>query len=179
MLVRRYRTALVAAVVALPLLVACTSSTPATQTLPTGVPQPTPTEQRCPGDGKPSKVVWPQSFPQNLPKPPDATAAVPVKSDLKGLQIVRFSTRTSLRAGVLFIIKTVPKAGFTLGRGDAEPSEADAPWVYGDLRGTYRMAARTDCFTLWLVAVARQGVGGTSPLLPTPTGSPSPLPFAP
>ena len=174
----RRRATWAAALLAVPLIASCSSgSTPQAQ--PTLSPQPTPTEQRCPGDGQPSKVVWPQDFPQNLPKPPDATAAIPVKSDLKGLRIVRFSTRTSLRSGVLFIIKTVPKAGFSLGRGDAEPSEADAPWVYGNLRGTYRMAARTDCFTLWLVAVARQGVGGTSPLLPTPTGSPSPLPFAP
>jgi len=142
-------------------------------------PEPTPTYPRCPGTGVAPKIVWPASFPQNLPKPPDASAAVPVVSALSGLKIVRFSTRTSLRDAVLFLVKEIPKAGYTLGRGDAEPTEADAPWVYGDLRGTYRMAARTECQTLWLVAVARQGVGGSSPLLPTPTGSPSPLPFAP
>jgi hypothetical protein len=173
LVVRRF----VLALATLPLLAACASSSP--EAVPTLSPQPAPTETRCPGDGKPSKVIWPKDFPQALPKPPDATAAVPIKTDLAGLKIVRFSTRTSLRRGVLFVISAVPKAGFTLGRGDAEPSEADAPWVYGNLRGTYRMAAKTDCFTLWLVAVARQGVLGTSPLLPTPTGSPSPLPFAP
>jgi hypothetical protein len=176
---RRLRDGLCAAVTAVMAagLVSCTTSSP--DAVPTFSPEPTPSEIHCPGEGKPAKVVWPADFPQALPKPPDSTAAVPVKSALTGLKIVRFSTRTSLRQGVLFLIKAMPKAGFALGRGDAEPTEADAPWVYANLRGTYRMAARTDCETLWLVAVARQGVLGTSPLLPTPTGSPSPLPFAP
>jgi hypothetical protein len=174
----RVRSGLLCAVLVLSTAACTGGSTPEVYPTPTAQPSPTP-DPPCPGDGKPSKVVWPAGFPPNLPKPPDASAAIPLKSDLQGLKIIKFSTRTSLRAGVLFIIKTVPKAGFTLGRGDAEPTEADAPWVYGDLRGTYRMSARTDCFTLWLVAVARQGVGGRSPLLPTPTGSPSPLPFAP
>ena len=159
-------------------LAGCTSSKP-TAPAPTAA-APTETERPCPGDNQPSKIVWPKDFPQALPKPLDATAAIPLKTDLRGLKIVQFSTRTSLRTGVLFLVDSLPKAGFALGRGDAEPTEADAPWVFGNIRGTYRMSARTDCFTKWLVAVAPQSFGsGTSPLLPTPTGSPSPLPFAP
>ena len=161
-----------------PLLAAGCASSSSGQAVPTQEPDPTPTYVTCPGNGQPSQVVWPAGFPQNLPKPPSSTAVVPVKSALNGLKIIRFTTSTSLREGVLFLVKEVPKAGFTLGRGDAEPSEADAPWVYGDLRGTYRLASRTECQTMWLVAVARQGVGGRSPLL-THAGSPSPLPFAP
>ena len=155
------------------------SGKPSAGPTPSAAVEPTPTVAPCPGANNPTKLVWPADFPQNLPKPPSATAAVPVASQLNGLKIVRFTTSTSIREGVLFVIKAVPKAGFTLGRGDAEPFEADAPWQYGNLRGTYRMSARDDCQTQWLVAVARQGVGGGSPLLPTPTGSPSPLPFAP
>lgn len=170
----------VVCVVAVALLSGCGgSSTPAAAPAPSQSAQPSPTVAPCPGATASSKLVWPADFPQNLPKPPGATAAVPVPSQLSGLSIVRFSTPTSIREGVLFVVKAVPRAGFTLGRGDAEPFEADAPWQYGNLRGTYRMSARAECQTLWLVAVARQGVGGGSPLLPTPTGSPSPLPFAP
>lgn len=169
-----------AAAAILPLLAACTSGgKPATQPTDTGTPQPSPTVKPCPGATAVPKLVWPADFPQNLPKPPGASAAVPVSSQLTGLKIIRFSTPASLREGVLFLIKAVPAAGYTLGRGDAEPFEADAPWVYGNLRGTYRMSSRGECQTAWLVAVARQEVGGGSPLLPTPTGSPSPLPFAP
>lgn len=165
----------------LPALLAACSGSGKPAAAPTQTPdlQPTPTVAPCPGAKQPTKLVWPADFPQNLPKPPSATAAVPVASQLNGLKIISFSTATSIREGVLFIVKAVPKAGFTLGRGDAEPFEADAPWQYGNLRGTYRMSARDECQTRWLVAVARQGVGGGSPLLPTPSGSPSPLPFAP
>lgn len=171
---------LIVALLLLPQMAACTSSgKPAAKPTETGVPDPTPTVKTCAGATAPAKLVWPADFPQNLPKPPSATAATSVPSQLSGLKIVRFTTSASLREGVLFLVKTVPKAGFTLGRGDAEQFEADAPWVYGNLRGTYRMSARDECQTMWLVAVARQGIGGGSPLLPTPTGSPSPLPFAP
>jgi hypothetical protein len=94
--------------------------------------------------------------------------------------VLRFSTPTSLREAVIFVVEKFPKAGYVLGRGDAEPSEADAPFVKGDLRGLVRMTGVATCQTVWLLAtVNMQQTSGNTPLLPphSPSGSPSPLPF--
>ena len=91
--------------------------------------------------------------------------------------MVRFSTESSLREGVLYVVKEFPKVGYTLGRGDAEVTEADAPFQKGTIRGLVRMLAQEQCRTLWLLAVGREG-GGPAPFAPraTPSGS-TPLPF--
>ena len=126
---------------------------------------------------KPTTYSWPKQVPQDLPKLPGAVIESS-KTTSDGLFIVLFSTHASLRDGVLFIVKKLPAAGFQLGRGDAEPAEADAPFNKGtELRGVLRGAAVGLCETKWVLAVAHN-VGGGTPLLPTHTGpSPSPLPF--
>jgi hypothetical protein len=91
-----------------------------------------------------------------------------------------FTTPISLRESVLFVVEAMPAAGYTLARGDAENTEADAPFVKGDLRGVLRMIAVEPCRTDWLMALST-GVpsgapGGGSPLLP-PRADASPLPF--
>ena len=124
---------------------------------------------------KPTTYSWPAQIPQDLPKIPGAVIESSKKTS-DGLFIVRFSTQAPLRDGVLFIVKKLPAAGFQLGRGDAEATEADAPFNKGDLRGVLRGAAVGICETKWVLAVAR--TTRTSPLLPVHTGpSPSPLPF--
>jgi hypothetical protein len=139
--------------------------------------QPPPTQSACP------KVVterftWPKEVPTDLPQPPSATFEATTRTP-EGLTIVRFSTAQSLQEAVLFVVREVQKAGFTLGRGDAEPAEADAPFGRGDLRGVYKMLAHADCRTDWLVAVTKTRPNGTSPILPTASRGPSsqPLPF--
>jgi hypothetical protein len=127
------------------------------------------------GPAKPTTYTWPKQIPQDLPKIPGAVIESS-RTTSDGLFIVLFSTETSLRDGVLFIVKKLPAAGFQLGRGDAEQTEADAPFNKGDLRGVLRGAAIGLCQTKWVLAVAK--TTRTSPLLPTHTGpSPSPLPF--
>jgi hypothetical protein len=124
---------------------------------------------------KTAAYTWPKQIPQDLPRLPGAVIESS-KTTSDGLFIVLFSTKTSLRDGVLFIVKKLPAAGFQLGRGDAEQTEADAPFNKGDLRGVLRGAAIGVCETKWVLAVAH--TARTSPLLPTHTGpSPSPLPF--
>jgi hypothetical protein len=93
--------------------------------------------------------------------------------------IVRLSSTLSLQQSVLFVIRNVQKAGFTLGRGDAEPAEADAPFGKGDVRGLYKMYSRDTCRTDWLIAVATVRFGQGNPVLPrtSPGPSSSPLPF--
>jgi hypothetical protein len=135
---------------------------------------PSPLPTCAPATTKPYK--WPTQIPQDLPTIPGATIESSKKTS-DGLDIVLFNTHTSLRDGVLFIVRKLPAAGYQLGRGDAEQAEADAPFNKGDLRGVLRGAAIGVCETKWVLAVARN-VGTGTPLLPSHTGpSPSPLPF--
>lgn len=147
--------------------------------LQTGTPSyaPRPTLSPCPAPVKVS-FTWPKEVPADLPQPPGAVLEKVTRTE-DGLTIVRFRTLASLQESVLFVVREVQKAGFTLGRGDAEPAEADAPFGRGDLRGVYKMLNTAPCVTDWLVAVTRTQPTSTSPLLPTPTGQPGsqPLPF--
>src|SRR4029077_8192696 len=91
---------------------------------------------------------------------------------------VRTLVPMSLRESVLFVIKEFPKAGFTLGRGDAEATEADAPFQRGDaLRGLVRMFATNEpCVTLWLYFVVHN-TDAPYDISYSPPPSATPLPF--
>lgn len=168
-----------ALVAALILTAACSSggdtAAPTPEPALTQAPPPSPTP--CAVPSKP-RFTWPKEVPADLPQPPAATLGETSRTK-DGLTIVRFTTASSLQQSVLFVIQNVQKAGFTLGRGDAEPAEADAPFGRGDLRGIYKMLVREPCVTDWLVAVTRTRPGRTSPILPTASRGPSssPLPF--
>lgn len=129
---------------------------------------------------KPASLAWPDPVPADLPVPPTATLTE-VQERTDGLTVVTFSTAISIRQSVLFLIEAMPRAGYTLARGDAESTEADAPFIKGDLRGVMRMIAVEACRTDWLMAIttgapAGGAPGGGSPLLP-PRADASPLPF--
>src|SRR4051812_32567897 len=176
------RSLICAAAASLLLLTGCTGSSSS------AAPDPTPSAAAsvAPARALPSckppartSYTWPKPVPADLPKIPGATLG-DTKQTNDGLTIVRFSTSSSLRDGVLFIVRNLPPAGYVLGRGDAEPAEADAPFNKGDLRGVLRGVSREVCATEWLLAVTRGRPGGGTgtPLLPSHTGpSPSPLPF--
>jgi hypothetical protein len=142
-------------------------------------PQHTLSPAACPVPSGAKEPRWPSTVPADMPKPAHATITDSTTTS-DGVHITKFTTPSSLRDGVLFIVGKFPKAGYVLGRGDAEVTEADAPFVHGDVRGLVRLLATQPCSTLWLVATARSNApGGSSPLLPSrsPSGSPSPLPF--
>lgn len=148
-----------------------------TPTSPSG--QPTP--KSCPKPAAAS-FQWPPGIPSNFPKPPGARIQS-TRNEANGLQIVRLTTPFALREGILFVLKELPKAGFNLGRGDAEAAEADAPFQIGNVRGVVRLVATVkSCETVWLVAAvkggANGGASGGAPFMPftRPSASPS-LPF--
>ena len=121
-----------------------------------------------------------RSVPFGLPMPDNITP-VATTTTTDGIKVVKFTTPTSLRDAVIFIVDRYPTAGYVVGRGDAEATEADAPFVKASLRGLTRLAALQTCQTMWLIASvpAAGNSGGTSPLLsPHPTSTQtSPLPF--
>ncbi|MCU1602117.1 MAG: hypothetical protein JWO22_2826 [Frankiales bacterium] len=146
-------------------------------------PQPTLTVPPPPSPAacasKPGKAYrWPAGIPADLPMPP-GSSYVSSSTSADRVTIVRLTSTLSLQQSVLFVLKEVNKAGYTLGRGDAEPAEADAPFGKGDLRGIYKMVGRDLCVTDWLVAAAKVSFGNNSPVLPTASRGPSssPLPF--
>jgi len=166
------------ALVALLALTGCSGSSKQALPAPSDtapLPSPSPLPTCAPPHTK--AYTWPAGIPTELPTLPGATIES-TKKTADGLQIVQFSTATSLRDGVIFIVRKVPPAGFTLGRGDAEPTEADAPFTRGELQGTFRGAATGVCSTKWILAVLPRRITPGTPLLPAHTGpSPSPLPF--
>jgi hypothetical protein len=167
------------------LLVACSSdSAPPSTGVPSAAPSlaaPTPAASAlalptCPAAPS-TGFAWPDEVPEDLPVPPGARLSE-AQDRSGGLTVVQFTTPISLRESVLFVIEAMPRAGYTLARGDAENTEADAPFVKGDLRGVLRMIAVEPCRTDWLMAITTGSgaPGGGSPLLP-PRPDASPLPF--
>jgi len=156
----------------------CSSSSSSAQATPSATPAPAPTTTPTPCPARPGKPFsWPAAMPQDLPKPP-GSSFLSTTTSADHVTIVRLTSSMSLQQSVLFVLDKVNKAGFTLGRGDAEPSEADAPFGRGNVRGVYKMVARDSCVTDWLVATATVTFGN-SPVLPTASRGPSssPLPF--
>lgn len=180
----RNRVAVASALLALTFVAGCHSgSSPAAQQAPTPTTVATPTcpaVTATPTPASSAAAAALKKLPPDLPMPPSITP-VDATTTSDHVQIVRFTTPTTLRTAVLFIVGRYPKAGYVLGRGDAEATEADAPFVRGDIRGLTRVAALQECKTLWLVAVAATSntPNGTSPLLsPHPTSATtSSLPF--
>jgi hypothetical protein len=170
--VRRPVSPLIAALLVVPLMTACSGGGSA-GAAPSPSARPTPTP--CPGVSQPAQVGrWPTPVPSDLPQPPSGTKARVVQTN-QLLTVVLVQTSLSLREAVIFVLREFPKKGFTIGRGDAEAGQADAPFVRGNVFGQVRLNFLGDCHTQWLVAVgaARQG---TSPLLPPPSTSPNVLP---
>lgn len=165
---------------ALLVLPACSSGAGTTAAPASPSPVPAATVAAAPScPPAPAGFSWPAQVPQDLPTPPAATLTEVQDRD-DGLTVVTFSTSTSIRQAVLFLIEAMPRAGYTLARGDAENTEADVPFVKGGLRGVMRMIAVEPCRTDWLMALAKGGPaappGGGPPLLPPRPGA-SPLPF--
>ncbi len=157
-------------------LAGCAGEAAAPKAKPSLSPTPSPAVSAC-ADVKPAKpAVWPAEVPEDIPKPPNATITK-VEKTTTGVTVVQFTTKSSLREGVLYVVKEFPKFGYTLGRGDAEVTEADAPFQKGKVRGLVRMLAQEQCATIWLLAIGREG-GGPAPFAPrSPSSGASPLPF--
>lgn len=162
----------------LSLLIGCsTSDDPQAGPSATAAAAPTATAPPPCAEAGAGGLDWPDPVPDELPVPPGAELTE-VEERTDGLTVVKFTTPISIRDSVLFLIEQMPSAGFTLARGDAENTEADVPFVKGDLRGVMRMIAVEPCRTDWLMAVATAAPGTAPgpPLLP-PRPNASPLPF--
>ena len=137
--------------------------------------QPTPSASPCP-QARPTSPRWPTDVPPELPLPDTATITKSERTT-GNLRVVHFNVPWSLRESILFVVNRYPQAGFRLGRGDAEVTEADAPFEKDDLRGLVRIFLTGDCKTLWLLAVGRSDSQVPLNQSYSPRPSASSLPF--
>jgi hypothetical protein len=138
----------------------------------------TPTIEACPSATTSPKENWPKDVPSVVPRPAGLEVQR-VDTSQGNVTQVRAIVPMSVREGLQWIVRELPKAGFTLGRGDAEATEVDAPFVRGDaLRGLVRvfLVPGNQCQTLWLYAVVRN-TNAPYELGYTPPPSSTPLPF--
>lgn len=169
----RYRTLIAAAVLALP---ACAGESADPGAQPT-TPAPAVSGQSCPPVTATPDPKWPKDVPSLVPRP--AGLAVERVDRTQGnVTQVRSMVPMSIRDSLLWIVREFPKNGFTLGRGDAEATEVDAPFQRGEaLRGLVRVfVTPQDCQTLWLYAVVRN-TNAPYDISYTPPPSSTPLPF--
>jgi hypothetical protein len=131
----------------------------------------------CPPARGPA-ASWPTGFPKDFPTLPSLSLGT-VENNPSGIKIAEWSSPVDLRSAVLFAVQALPKAGFVIGRGDAELYEADIPFARANVRGLLRIDAASECSVYGFLAVEQISPGGPVTLLPPHHGtSPSPLPFA-
>lgn len=120
----------------------------------------------CPKPAAAAAPSWPAELPPDLPKPSPATVVDAFERDGGGLRQAEFVVPRSLREEVEFVLKELPAAGYQLGSGDAERTEADTPFAHGGLHGLIRLSALGPCRTQWTVVTVARNASPSGPLLP-------------
>ena len=134
-------------------------------------------DDTCPSPGAPAPQ-WPQAVPASLPKPPGSQ--IHATRVIGAATYVSFTTPTSLRDSTLYLVGALRTAGYTISRGDAEATEADAPFTGPTVVGAIRLTLTASCVTTWTLAVEPrlEATAVTPTLIPYhPGASASPLPF--
>lgn len=172
----RSRPYVVAAVLA---LTACTGKVndPGASPAPTVTPEVS--GQQCPPVQRATDDGWPDDVPDVIPRPAGLTVDRVDKAQAGNVTQVRTTVPLSMQDSLYWIVRELPKAGFTLGRGDSEATEIDAPFQRGDaLYGLIRVfpSPQEECRTLWVYAVVRDA-NAPYDISYTPPPSATPLPF--
>lgn len=172
----RRRFAAVAAVLALGAIIAfvVTQNKPSA---PSKASNPLPTSSaNCLQPKKP--IPTPSWFPTDLPLPAGSFATEEPKEQ-SGLLRVIFTVNGSLRDFVVHALTTWKQQGYVLGRGEAEPGEAEDNFLKNKRYGIFRaQAILCDQNTTWVLVVMNDP---SKKAVPTPaftqhtTASPSPL----
>jgi hypothetical protein len=141
-------------------------------------PEPVASGPTCPPAKDVPDKKWPKDIPDVVPRPAGLKVQRVDESSGGNVVQVRTVVPMSIRESLVWIVRELPKAGFTLGRGDAEATEVDAPFQRGPgLRGLIRVfITDQECQTLWVYAVVRQ-TNAPYDISYTPPPSSTPLPF--
>jgi hypothetical protein len=104
-------------------------------------------------------VDFPSHFAPNFPYPPGLRLFIArnLNNDPNYIQLVGYAP-LSIKNSIDFMLNEVPKAGYTLGRGDSEPGEAEVTFSGYGWRGGFRASAVNQCegVTEWLVVVVKR-----------------------
>ncbi len=123
-----------------------------------------------------TRPAWPSDVPADLPLPESAKITKNERTT-GNLRVLHFDVPWSLHESVVHVVNRFPPAGYVVGRGDAEPTEADAPFHRDDIRGLVRIFLTGTCKTLWLLAVGRSDTSIPYNSSHSPRPSASSLPF--
>ena len=159
-------------------MTACTGEAADPGARPTpAAPSPTVSKPSCPA-ASPVKDEWPRDVPGIVPRPVGFDVDKVDKQTQGNVTQVRGMVPMSIHDALLWIVREFPKNGFTLGRGDAEATEVDAPFRRGEaLSGLLRVfITPEECRTYWAYAVVRN-TNAPFDLSYTPPPSSTPLPF--
>lgn len=117
----------------------------------------------CPSASAAASGSWPVGVPADLPRPP-GLAVTSAQPPAAGQREVRFTTTAPLRGAVRFFVSALPAAGYTLGDGEIERSEAEVAFRRGALRGNLKLLVQGPCLTAGVLALAQTAVpGGVTP----------------
>ncbi len=121
----------------------------------------------------PKKLATPAWFPDDLPMPRGSYAA-DVPPAQAGLRRIVFASKGSLREFVLHVFDAWKKRGWTLGRGESEPGEAEDNFLKQSEKryGVFR-AREVYCEKGWIQVLLVINDPSLSPS-PSPSASPSP-----
>jgi hypothetical protein len=122
-----------------------------TGTVPASAVQPSAPGRRCLPSGRAIKT--PSFYPHDLPLPPGsfATQVLPSQS---GVNRVIFTAEGDLRSFVQYVLGEWPKRGWRLGRGEAEPGEAEDQFaqastgLYGAFKAQSTLCDETQTWVL-------------------------------
>lgn len=114
-----------------------------------------------------ARVEVPAWYPGTLPMPPGSYASQ-VPEAAAGLRRIVFTVKGSLQEFVKHALTDWPKRGWQLGRGEAEPGEAEDNFIQGERYGVFRARSiYCDDRWTWVLVVMND---------PSFTPSPSPSP---
>jgi hypothetical protein len=172
----RARIALVAALVAAA-AVAVIMVTQSDPTTPQSRSTPLPTlTSNCLKVAKP--IATPAWYPDDLPLPAGSFALEEPKAT-SGLRRVIFATKGTLRDFVVHALSVWKREGWTLGRGESEPGEAEDNFLKGERYGIFRaQSIFCDPNMTWVLIVVNDPSVKTAPtpsFNTRPSLSPSPL----
>ena len=136
------------------------------------MPSPTVALPKC---RKPKKVRYPNWVPDDLPLPA-GTYAYKNLPPLGGYERALFYLDMTTQRFTQYVLKKWPEAGFTLGRGDAEPGEVEDDFHKPPAVGAFK-ANDVICspgYAIMYLIWAPDGPTGMN-VLPTPTVTGTPL----
>jgi hypothetical protein len=118
----------------------------------------------------PEKIPTPDWLPEDLPFPPGTYTYQEISNE-GGFHRSLMVLPTDLTTWTKFVLTEWPKAGYVLGRGDAEPGEVEDQFLKAPTIGAFKAVAEycSPGFSRMLLVFAEQSPG--LPVLPSPSGS--------